>query len=159
LYQRSQPPARRLWVVGILGIAILDALYRQALGAGQGLFLTWFLPYLGYFVAGRMIFDGELRIPRPRLVLALSVLATAWGGLTVSEAGRLTRWLYELFRITAPVLSVAAFQCCTNPPRVPPLSALAPLTFGVYLGHPLCLDLADRAGAHAGAGAAWNVPL
>jgi len=159
LYQRSQPPARRLWVVGILGIAILDALYRQALGAGQGFFLTWFLPYLGYFVAGRMIFDGELRIPRPGLVLALSVLATAWGVSTLSEAGRLNLYFYDYFSITVPFMSLAAFQWIMNSPRVPPLSTLAPLTFGVYLIHPLFLDLADRAGAHAGPGAAWNVPL
>ncbi|MBO9355322.1 acyltransferase family protein [Bordetella petrii] len=159
LYQRSQPAARRLWVVGILGIAILDALYRQALGAGQGFFLTWFLPYLGYFVAGRMIYDGELRVPRPALVLALSVLATAWGVSTLSEAGRLNLYFYDYFSITVPFMSLAAFQWIMNTPRVPPLSTLAPLTFGVYLIHPLFLDLADRAGAPTGPGAAWNVPL
>ncbi|GAB1579781.1 acyltransferase [Bordetella petrii] len=159
LYERSQPAARRLWVVGILGIAILDALYRQALGAGQGFFLTWFLPYLGYFVAGRMIYTGELRMPRPGLVLMLSVLATAWGVSALSDTGRLNLYFYDYFSITVPFMSLAAFQWIMNTPRVPPLSTLAPLTFGVYLIHPLFLDLADRAGAKAGPGAAWNVPL
>lgn len=160
LYHRSQPAARRLWVVGILGVAILDALYRQALGTGQGFFLTWFLPYLGYFVAGRMIFDGELRIPRPGLILALSVLATAWGVFTFSEAGRLNLYFYDYFSITVPFMSLAALQWIMNTPRVPSLSTLAPLTFGVYLIHPLFLDLADRSGTMAnGAGAVWGVPL
>ena len=159
LYQRSLPAARRLWVVGILGIAILDALYRQALGAGQGFFLTWFLPYLGYFVAGRMIFDGELRVPRPALVLALSVAATAWGVSTLSETGRLNLYFYDYFSLTVPFMSLAAFQWIIDTPRVPALSTLAPLTFGVYLIHPLFLDLADRAGAYAGHGTAWSVPL
>ena len=159
LYARSQPEGRRLWVVAILGLGVLDALYRQALDIRSGFFLTWFLPYLGYFVAGRMIFDGELRIPRPGLVLALSVLATAWGVATLSEAGRLNLYFYDYFSITVPFMSLAAFQWILNSPRVPPLSTLAPLTFGVYLIHPLFLDLADRAGAHAGPGAAWNVPL
>ena len=78
LAARSSRQARALWVVGILGLAILDALYRRALDAPPGFFLTWFLPYLGYFVAGRMIHAGELRIPRPGLMLAASVAATAW---------------------------------------------------------------------------------
>src|SRR5690606_41118071 len=81
--------ARRLWVSAVLGIAILDALYRQAAGVGPGFFLTWFLPYLGYFLAGRMIYEGELRVPQPALMLALSVFATAWGVYTLSESGQL----------------------------------------------------------------------
>ena len=36
LYVRSTPRSRSLWVVGILGLAILDALYRRALGAQPG---------------------------------------------------------------------------------------------------------------------------
>lgn len=159
LYHRSQPAARRLWVAGILGIAILDGLYRQALDTGQGFFLTWFLPYLGYFVAGRMIYDGELRIPRPGLVLILSVLATAWGVVTLSEAGNLNLYFYDYFSVTVPFMSLAAFQWIMNTPRLPPLSTLAPLTFGVYLIHPLFLDLVDRAGPAITPNTAWNLPL
>lgn len=160
LYQRSQPQARKLWVVGILGIAVLDALYRQALDAGPGFFLTWFLPYLGYFTAGRMIFDGELRLPRPGLIMAGSVLATAWGVAALSQTGQLNLYFYDYFSITVPFMSLAAFQWILATARVPPLSALAPLTFGVYLIHPLFLDLANRAGAYTGDRAdAWNVPL
>ena len=159
LYHRSQPAARRLWVVGILGVAILDALYRQALNAGQGFFLTWFLPYLGYFVAGRMIFDGELRIPRPGLMLALSVLATALGVTTLSEAGNLNLYFYDYFSITVPFMSLAAFQWIMNTPRIPSLSTLAPLTFGVYLIHPLFLDVVDRAPSVLAPSIAWSLPM
>ncbi|OZI56855.1 acyltransferase [Bordetella genomosp. 4] len=159
LYHRSQPAARRLWVVGILGVAILDALYRQALDTGQGFFLTWFLPYLGYFVAGRMIYDGELRIPRPGLMLILSVLATAWGVFTLSDSGRLNLYFYDYFSITVPFMSLAAFQWIMNTPRLPPLSTLAPLTFGVYLIHPLFLDLVDRTGPVITPSAAWSLPV
>lgn len=159
LYQRSKPAARRLWVAGILGAAILDALYRQVLDVGHGFFLTWFLPYVGYFLAGRMIYDGELRVPRPALVLGLSVLATAWGVDFLSDAGQLNLYFYDYFSITVPFMSLAMFQLILNSPRLPPLSTLAPLTFGVYLIHPLFLDLADRAPAAAWSGTAWNVPL
>ena len=47
LAARSSRQARALWVVGILGLAILDALYRRALDAPPGFFLTWFLPHWG----------------------------------------------------------------------------------------------------------------
>lgn len=159
LYQRSQPAARRLWVSAVLGIAILDALYRQAADVGPGFFLTWFLPYLGYFLAGRMIYEGELRVPQPALMLALSVFATAWGVYTLSESGQLNLYFYDYFSITVPFMSLAAFQLILDTPRLPTLSALAPLTFGVYLIHPLFLDLADLAGTPHATGAAWNVPL
>ncbi|WP_251863142.1 acyltransferase family protein [Achromobacter sp. Marseille-Q4962] len=160
LYARSAPPARALWVVGILGLAILDALYRQALHAPAGFFLTWFLPYLGYFVAGRLIFDGEMRIPRPGLVLALSVAATALGVHLLSSARGLNTYFYDYFSVTVPFMSLAAFQCIVSSPRLPRLPALAPLTFGVYLIHPLFLDVAKRAGAMQGKpGGAWTVPL
>lgn len=157
LYLRSSVAARRLWVVGILSVAILDALYRQALNAPHGFFLTWFLPYLGYFVAGRMIFDGELRIPRPALVLALSVAATAWGVAHFSDTQTLNLYFYDYFSITVPFMSLAAFQCIVSNPRLPALRNLAPLTFGVYLVHPVFLDVAHRVGAPSQA-QAWHVP-
>ena len=40
------------------------------------------------------------------------------------------------------------------------LARLAPLTFGVYLIHPVFLDLAQRAGLlRGGHGTAWTLPL
>ncbi|MDQ8033804.1 MAG: acyltransferase family protein [Bordetella sp.] len=159
LYLRSSVPARRLWVVGILGVAILDALYRQALQAPPGFFLTWFLPYLGYFVAGRMIFDGELRIPRPGWVLAAAVAVTAWGVTHFSSTHGLNLYFYDYFSVTVPVMSLAAFQCIVSS-RLPPLRNLAPLTFGVYLIHPIFLDVAHRAGALSRISAQpWHVPV
>jgi surface polysaccharide O-acyltransferase-like enzyme len=57
-------------------------------------------------------------------------------------------------------MSLAAFQWIVSSPRLPRLAPLAPLTFGVYLIHPLFLDLARRAGAMAGSRSdAWAVPL
>lgn len=158
LYHRSQAPARRLCVAGILGVAILDAVYRQALGTGHGFFLMWFLPYLGYFIAGRMIFDGELRIPRPGLLFTLSVGVTACGVFTLSAPGELNLYFYDYFSITVLFMSLAAFQWIMDTPRVPSLSMLAPLTFGVYLIHPLFLDVAARASALPEPDAVWSVP-
>ena len=146
--------------MGILGLAILDALYRRALDAPPGFFLTWFLPYLGYFVAGRMIHAGELRIPRPGLMLAASVAATALGVYLLSSSRMLNTYFYDYFSLTVPFMSLAAFQLIVDAPRLPQLARLAPLTFGVYLIHPVFLDLAQRAGLlRGGHGTAWTLPL
>lgn len=159
LYARTSLEGRRLWVIGILGVAVLDALYRQALDARPGFFLTWFLPYLGYFVAGRMMVAGDLRIPRPAAMLATSVLATALGVYVLSGDGTLNEYFYDYFSLTVPFMSLAAFQLILTAPRIPRLRALAPLTFGVYLIHPIFLDLARRAGAYTGGRTdAWAVP-
>ena len=119
LAARSSRQARALWVVGILGLAILDALYRRALDAPPGFFLTWFLPYLGYFVAGRMIHAGELRIPRPGLMLAASVAATALGVYLLSSSRMLNTYFYDYFSLTVPFMSLAAFQLIVDAPRLP----------------------------------------
>lgn len=160
LYARSRPEGRRLWVVAILGLAILEALYRQALGIRSGFFLTWFLPYLGYFVAGRMIFDGELRLPRPALLAAGSMAATAAGVYALSDTGALNLYFYDYFSLTVPLMSLAAFQWIVDSPRVPALPRLASLTFGVYLVHPVFLDLARRAGLYGRDAwqTAWALP-
>lgn len=160
LYQRSSVAARKLWVVGILGVAVLDSLYRQALGAQPGFFLTWFLPYLGYFVAGRMIFDGEWRIPRPGLYLLAGIGITAGGVLWLSNDHALNLYFYDYFSLTVPLMSLAAFQWFVDTPSLPRLQTLAPLTFGVYLIHPVLLDLAQRAGMTShDATAVWRLPI
>ncbi|WP_144634757.1 acyltransferase [Bordetella genomosp. 13] len=160
LYARSSVHSRRLLVVGILGVAILDALYRQALGISSGFFLTWSLPYLGYFMAGRMIFDGELRLPRAGLVALACIAVTAAGVHVLSQTGALNLYFYDYFSLTVPLMSLAAFQWIVNSRRIPALPWLAPLTFGVYLIHPVFLDVAQRAGLYtAGTAQAWQLPV
>lgn len=160
LYARTSPEGRQLWVVGVLGVAVLDALYRQALDISSGFFLTWCLPYLGYFVAGRMIFDGELRLPRPGLLALGSMAATAAGVYGLSSGEALNLYFYDYFSLTVPLMSLATFQWIVDSPGIPALPRLAPLTFGVYLIHPVFLDLAQRAGLYtAGAAQAWQLPL
>jgi len=159
-YARTNIRRRLFWIVSIFGIAVLDTLYRHFGGTQRGFFLTWFLPYLGYFVAGRMIFTGELRVPHPALVLAGSIAATALGVASLSSADALDLYFYEYFSATVPFMSLAAFQLILDRPRLPRLPLLAPLTFGVYLVHPVFIDLAQRLGVYTGEGGdGWAVPL
>lgn len=160
LYVRSTTSSRKMWLAGILGIAVLDTLYRQFTEARPGFFLTWFLPYLGYFLAGRMILDRELHIPRPGLTLMISVLATAGGVYALSSPHVLNVYFYDSFSVTVLIMSLAIFQWIINAARIPRLASLTPLTFGVYLIHPIFLDLAHHAGAYTGGlRDIWNVPL
>jgi len=160
LYAKTSPRARIACVVSILLVAVLDALYRQWTGTPNGFFLTWFLPYLGYFVAGRLIFEGAIRLPYAWAVLVGSILVTAAGVYLMSDEAGLNGYFYGYFSLTVPLMSLAMFQLIVNGPRLPRLTWLAPLTFGVYLVHPVFLDLATRTGLYrAGEHDVWAVPL
>ena len=159
LYGRTSPQARIVCVGIIFGIAILDALYRQFTHASLGFFLTWFLPFLGYFVAGRLMFEQALRIPAPVTMLLVSIGATAIGVHIMSDTTGLHGYFYDYFSLTVPFMSLAVFQLILSGPQLPRLSALVPLTFGVYLVHPLFLDLAERLGAYQpGQHDIWAIP-
>ncbi|MVW80462.1 acyltransferase [Bordetella sp. 02P26C-1] len=159
LYHRGTKNARAWYLAGLFGIAVLDALYRQMMDTGHGFFLTWFVPYLGYFIAGRMMFDGELRVPSPGWVLAGAVTATAAGVYWLSDHVGLNFYFYDYFSLTVLAMSLAAFQCIMTMTRLPALSMLAPLTFGIYLIHPVFLDIAQRTSAQTSMHAAWSLPV
>ncbi|WP_442951990.1 acyltransferase [Orrella sp. JC864] len=160
MYGRLNERRRLACVLGTLGIAVMDALYRHWAGTGYGFFLAWFVPYLGYFIAGRMVFEGSLRLPRPGLVLALSVAATAAGVYALSNAQAMNFYFYDYFSVTVPFMSLAAFQLILSQSRLPRLTLLAPLTFGVYLIHPVFIDLAQRSDLYEGPmPPAWSLPL
>lgn len=161
LYARGSPASRSFWTLAILGVATLDSLYRQALDAGPGFFLTWFLPYLGYFLAGRLIFEGQWRLPRPGLITLAGIALTAAGVVWLSDSQTLNLYFYDYFSLTVPLTSLAAFQCFVQARALPRLPALAPLTFGIYLIHPALLELFERNAPAAGQGAAafWRLPL
>lgn len=68
--------------------------------------------------------------------------------------------IHDYFSLTVPFMSLAPFQWIVSSPRLSRLASLAPLTFGIYLIHPLFLDVAHRAGAIGGGHRdAWTVPL
>ncbi len=159
MYARLNDRRRLACVLGTLGIAVMDALYRHWAGTGYGFFLAWFVPYLGYFIAGRMVFERSLRLPHPGWVLAASIAATAAGVYVLSSAQAMNFYFYDYFSITVPFMSLAVFQLILAQPRLPRLTLLAPLTFGVYLIHPVFIDLAQRSNLYDGPmPPAWSLP-
>lgn len=160
VYQRCSHRQRMAAVVAIFVLAILQTLHRELNADGYGFFLTWFLPYISYFLAGRMMFEGELRLPMPGLVLCASIALTALGASVLSSADALNVYFYDTFSLTVPLMSLAVFQLILNARSLPRMPAVAPLTFGIYLAHPIFLDLGKRTGLYMPtSGTAWQTPL
>lgn len=160
LYRRCSRRQRMAAVVAIFVLAMLQTLHRELNAGGYGFFLTWFLPYISYFLAGRMMFEGQLRLPMPALILGAAIVLTAAGASLLSSADALNVYFYDTFSLTVPLMSLAVFQLILNARSVPRMPAVAPLTFGVYLAHPIFLDLATRSGLYAPtSGIAWQTPL
>lgn len=160
-YQASSPRTRLLAVSLILGIAVI----QSAMDSGReqtGFFLTWFAPFLGYFLLGRLLFDGHVRLPYAVLLLVTSIAATAVGVHAMSSPTDLNTYFYSNFSLTVPVMAIAVYHLVLHGPRLPRLSAWVPLTFGIYLIHPALIDLAIRFDLYSpGPGMAdfWAIPL
>lgn len=161
LLYRASSVRQRLFMVGVVfALAMLQGVYRELSGAGYGFFLVWFLPYVGYFMAGRLMFERQLRLPMPALVLAVSLALTAAGASALTTPEALNVYFYDAFSLTVPWMSLAVFQLLLDARRLPRMRALAPLTFGIYLVHPVFLDIGKQSGLYEpDAGAAWQVPL
>ncbi|NHC60172.1 acyltransferase [Paenalcaligenes suwonensis] len=160
LYQHCSARQSRYVVLFMLVLAMLQSLYREVQGNSYGFFLLWFLPYISYFLAGRMMFEGRIRIPYPGWVLSLSIAATVVGTTLLSSHQHFSTYFYDTFSITVPLMSLAVFQLILQSPTLPTLPMLAPFTFGIYLVHPIFLDLAQQTGLYqAQTGIVWQTPL
>src|SRR5690606_8990413 len=125
-----------------------QGLHRALGDADYGFFMVWFLPYIAYFWAGRLMFERQLRLPIPALVLAASVALTAVGASVMTTRENLNVYFYDAFSLTVPWMSLAVFQLILDARRLPRMSALVPLTFGIYLVHPVFLDIAKHTGVY-----------
>lgn len=160
-YLASNPRTRLLAAGLILGIAVIQS--AMANGREQtGFFLIWFAPFLGYFILGRLLFDGHVRLPHAVLLLVASIAATAIGIHTMSSPTDLNTYFYSNFSVTVPIMAIAVYHMVLNGPRLPRLTAWGPLTFGIYLIHPALINLARRLDIYspgAGAGDIWAIPV
>jgi surface polysaccharide O-acyltransferase-like enzyme len=111
---------------------------------------TIFVPYLTYYLAGW--YCARLRQDRPGAAAPAFVFAagliTGLTALLVSARGFDDRWafyFYEDFSPTTMIMAVSIFLLTlqgTISPRVESLArTLAPLTLGVYLAHPIVVEL------------------
>ena len=139
-------PQLRQLIIIITGLAVGANLFDFLASSA----FTLFVPYLAYYLAGwyctRRLHD------RPgTFALAFSLAAGLTTGLTalqVSNLGLDDRWsfyFYEDFGPTVIVMTVSLFLLIlrgTIPLKIEALAhTLAPLTLGVYLAHPIVVEL------------------
>ena len=155
LLYRHSSVRQRLFMTGLMFVlAVLQGVYRELSDEGPGLFLIWFLPYVAYFMAGRLMFERQLRLPMPLLILLVSIALTAAGANVLTTRQALNVYFYDAFSLTVPWMSLAVFQLILEARRLPRLPVLVPLTFGIYLVHPVFLDIAKLTGWYAPGGGA-----
>lgn len=165
---------RTLWYITGLWFAVtvcLNTLYGFFPG---GLGQSWLnmlnlynlAGYGGYFLLGYLLKTCEIRPWAERSLYLLGLLglaATCTGTRLLSQsAGVFQDRLYGYLTPNVCLTAAALFLLCRRlaPGRGKVWSHLAPLTFGVYLLHPLILELAQALGFPSPMwNVAWAVPL
>jgi len=147
--------------VGILALAMLDSLHSHLTGNTQrGFFMSWFLPYLGYFLAGRLIYNGQWRIPAPAALLTGGIVLTTLGTWGLSDSTTLRLYFYDSFSLGVIPMALGTFQLLLRNTLLPRLPALAGVAFGIYLLHPVYLDILRTSGLyHPESGTYWVIPV
>lgn len=131
-------------------------------------FFNWFLFYVPYFVLGYVIRHTQLRIAHAYLWLGLliTVAATAWGVFALSTRTDLSTgtYFYDNLSITVIPMSACIILLVRDWNREfihPHLTqVLSQLTLGVYLLHPIVLDIAYYFDINAlTLHPLWSIPL
>jgi surface polysaccharide O-acyltransferase-like enzyme len=162
----ARSTTRQAWALALVAVALAWANDVLAWWTSPGwdlAALTWWLPYVGYFLLGALLRD--VRLPRWSgrvAVLVLAVGVAAKVALAWELQGRYGVALgqYELGKLTllTVAMSVAAFvafrRLGDRRPRLVaarPWRPLAEASFGVYLVHPMVLAVLLRTAVGGGA--------
>ena len=146
LRQVLQRTTRRQQLGGcalLLVLAMLNDLHTFWMHRHPPLAVLIFLPYIAYFIAGYLLRFYSVPLKAAWLVWGLSVLATA-GGLAAfvqPDSLYIASYFYDYFSISTVPAGLAAFVLCMQLSRRKIWSQLAPLSMGIYLIHPLLLDV------------------
>ncbi|MEZ4526983.1 MAG: acyltransferase family protein [Desulfobacterales bacterium] len=138
-----------LLVVFIFLMAALNAAFSKIFPCGSELFTNWFLSYIQYFFLGHLIRTSNRRFPKTILwgVFLLSVCLTAFGVYIVAVDINLNTGLYfrGYLSITVIPMSISIMYLLKSW-TIPVINEkftkkLALLTFGIYLIHPIVLEI------------------
>lgn len=137
------------WLVGILFLfAGINEFNRVFTGNQAGLFINWFLQYLPYFLCGHLI-NTSTRLPHPfasACTFAATVFLTAMGCYWLGLSEGIDKGLYfygylSPFVIPMSVSAMLLFKAWTPPTSDDRfIGALAALSMGIYLVHPILLE-------------------
>lgn len=141
---------RTLWLFTAAAFALsaVDEFRGATYNNDDELFLTWFVPFLGYFVAGHLIATSNRRVGWlvPSLAVLVSAAATAAGCFLRGRAEDPQEGLYFYGYLSVTVIPMAIAVMWTlksltfGEQATRRLSRFAASALGVYLVHPLFLD-------------------
>lgn len=145
-----------LLALTIAGFALVvtRVIYTHLIGRGPGPFPLWFLNYLPYFLLGHLIVSSPWQ-PAPivaRTVILVTGALTAVGcnELALQRGLASGLYFYDYLSVTVIPMSISVFYLMRywrNPLLGPILTPrVATLTMGVYLIHPLFIEILQRAG-------------
>lgn len=129
-----------------LGIAGLDHLLNQH----NTIFITSFLPYIGYFLAGSYLAKYPPNITKSQLIAACvfsgSLIALLTGLFIPHIGNRVIDYMYGYLNPLVITLSLSAFCFLLSVKSEPPtidnaIRKISPAAFGIYLIHPLFIDI------------------
>ncbi len=119
----------------------------------NSVFIVWFIPYIPYFILGYLLKDERIFPSIVWLCLfVVSIAVTAlWYYYCAVNLGNVPGlYPYTYLSITVIIMSISAFQLLKviNIPLLSDhqLKTVASLTLGVYLIHPILLDVSNALG-------------
>lgn len=141
-------------VVFIALLSALNSIGEMIYSSDSKLFTNWFLAYIPYFFLGYLIRTDQRDYPKLVLcgVFALSSILTAAGCYAVASRKGLTAGLYfyNYLSITVIPMSVSVMYLLKSWKRpignINFTKSLSALTLGVYLIHPIILELIGYVG-------------
>lgn len=154
-----QATERSLWFLSFAGLtfAAINSLHTKLNGLSEGLFINWFLLYVPYFFLGFLL-RKTTYYPSPKFVLSAftaSVCLTAFGFYFLAESAGKTAGLYFYDYLSISVIPMSVCVMFMFKKRNLPIwdnkktKLLASLTLGVYLLHPMVLEVLNFAGVGA----------
>ncbi len=139
-----------IFVAMLFAISIINKVFNVFYPGSWKLFINWFLPYLPYFISGHLIRKMRINSNRVLLILffALSVILTSLGLFFLSRASGLGNGLYfyDDLSITVVPMSLCMMLLLKTITKPVLLNSsfthkLAQLVLGVYLIHPVFIDM------------------
>ncbi|MBS1197280.1 MAG: hypothetical protein H6R18_1065 [Proteobacteria bacterium] len=143
------PKALGLLVLLCLTLAAIDML----LEGQRSTFLTWFIPYIGYFVAGYYLLnqgDGWRGRKLALIFLICGLFIAAVTALLYPMIGsRSWNLMYHYLNPFVAIMAICLFLLLAKKVELRPIpmalvNLLAPLSFGIYLIHPLWMRVLDK---------------
>ncbi|BEL93737.1 acyltransferase family protein [Serratia ureilytica] len=147
---------KELWLLSfaLLAMSCLNSYFSNPHDmVNSSIFIVWFIPYVPYFILGYLLKDQMLFSSFVWLFLFIvSVAVTAlWYYYCAINVGNVPGlYPYTYLSITVIIMSISTFQLLKKI-NIPLLSdsqlkTVANLTLGVYLIHPILLDISNALG-------------